>query len=120
MPYLIQSLDSKSLDIISLKTNISQIDLIQESLATCMIPILTGYAQHDSNMLTDIYVQATEIYEFILSYVPKEVIDQCMKHCMTDFIVQLLSKLYDNNCINSSSICRYYIACYIGMLILSL
>lgn len=78
----------------------SQVDLIKENLSCCMIPILTSSAQGTIDK------DATITYDFIISIVPKETIDQTMKNSLNQFIVHLLTTLYETTA-NNSALSKY-------------
>lgn len=92
VPHLVNQHDHKSLHTLSVATSLSEEDLVQECLPNIMISILTSYAHRQNQQQ---YKDATDTLDFIHSILSKETLDHTMKHSLSQFVVALLSKLYD-------------------------
>ena len=96
MPHLVDRCDHVSLDTISKLTAITKADLIQDCLSTCMVFILTSFAEREGDDDSqERCVLASQTHDFIVSILSKDILDQTMKHCISQFVVELLCRLYE-------------------------
>lgn len=96
VPHLVDRCDNSSLDTISKLTTVTKADLIQECLSTCMVFILTSFAEREGDDDSqERCVLASQTHDFIISILSKDILDQTMKHCISQFVVELLCQLYE-------------------------
>ena len=93
IPHLLWSFDRTPLDIISKICDQPLSELLSSCVPVCMLYIVTTYAEEERED-DEKRMLASSSYDYLVSILSKEVVDDTMKRSLDEFVVELLVRLY--------------------------